>query len=162
TVPGGFGNLAQGPYSFAAGYEASALHANSFVWSDAAPPVNTHFSSTAPGQFAVRAYGGVLLAADVQIGTGASDYHRLAMGGGNSMGFLYGYFPTFPDQVNLGYNYWADAAGGHIPNTGGATSRISVGYGSIELAVGPVAGAPFTQRVYVDSTGVTVRGTFNN
>ena len=161
TVPGGYQNFAKGDYSFAAGNGASALHANSFVWGDGLAN-SSFFSSTAAGQFAVRAYGGVLLAANVQIGTNSSDYRRLAIGGGNAQGFLYGYFPTFPDQINLGYNYFADSAGGHIINTGGATSRISVGYGTIELAVGPVAGAPFTQRLYADSSGVTVRGTFNN
>ncbi len=161
TIPGGFGNFAQGDYSFAAGYGASALHANSFVWGDGL--VNSsYFSSTANGQFAVRAYGGVLLAANVQIGTGAGDYRRLALGGGNSMGFLYGYFPTFNDEIGLGYNYYADSVGGHIINTGGATSRIAVGYGTVILSVGPVAGAPFNQRLVANSAGVTVYGTFNN
>jgi hypothetical protein len=160
TVPGGFGNWAAGSGSFAAGTYAQAMHHYSFVWSDGYP--QSSFSSTAPGQFAVRAYGGVLLAADVQIGTGAGDYHRLALGGGNSLGFLYGYFPTFNDEIGLGYNYYADAFGGHIINTGGATSRIAVGYGTVTLSVGPVAGAPFTVRLLADATSVTVNGTFNN
>jgi hypothetical protein len=161
TVPGGFANLAAGYGSFAAGYGASALHANSFVWGDGFNN-SSYSSSTANGQFAVRAYGGVLLAADVQIGTGSSDYHRLALGGGNSLGFLYGYFPTFNDEIGLGYNYYADALGGHIINTGGATSRIAVGYGTVTLSVGPVAGAPFTVRLLASATGVDVYGTFNN
>lgn len=159
TVPGGFGNLAQGNSSFAAGYFAGALHDNSFVWSDGTPA----FSSTAIGQFAVRARGGVLLAGDVQIGTSSGDYHRLSLGGGNSSGFLYGSYPAFPDEVALSYNYYADAQGnGHIINTGGASSRIGLGYGTVNISVGPVNGGPFTQRIFADSSGVTVRGTFNN
>jgi hypothetical protein len=34
TIPGGYDNTASGSYSFAAGHDASATHANSFVWSD--------------------------------------------------------------------------------------------------------------------------------
>jgi hypothetical protein len=162
TIPGGFNNLAQGRYSFAAGNWAAALHDYSFVWNDGhgIPP---GFSSTAPSQFAVRAAGGVLLAADVQIGTSSADYHRLTLGGGNSLGFLYGSFPAFPDEIALGYNYYWDAGGtGHTINTGGATSRLGVGYGYIVLDVGGVNSAPTTQRLIANATGVTVTGTFNN
>lgn len=58
TVPGGFSNLAFGQYSFAAGQQAQALHAGSFVWADS---LNTNFASTAGDQFSVRALGGVRL-----------------------------------------------------------------------------------------------------
>lgn len=58
TVPGGFSNLAYGAYSFAAGQQAQALHAGSFVWADSQ---NTNFASTAGDQFNVRAQGGVRL-----------------------------------------------------------------------------------------------------
>ncbi len=54
TVPGGFANEASGAGSFAAGARAIALHNNSFVWSD-----GLRFASTQPGQFLVRAPGGV-------------------------------------------------------------------------------------------------------
>jgi hypothetical protein len=70
-VLGGFNNVASGPYSmavggsynvasglgsFAAGHQAHAAHDGSFVWADA---LGGAFSSTAPDQFNVRAYGGV-------------------------------------------------------------------------------------------------------
>ena len=63
----------------------------------------------------------------------------------------------------MGYNYYADnAGGGHISNTGGGTSRISVGYSDISLYVGGVNTAPTTIRLDATTSGVTVYGTFNN
>ena len=107
--------------------------------------------------------GGATLAGDLQIGTGAGDYRHLTLGGGNSSGFLYGSFPKFGDGIHIGYNYYADAAGGnHVINTGGATSRISAEYGEIILAVGGVNSAPTTVRLDATAAGVTVFGTFNN
>jgi len=161
TVPGGYGNWAAGYGSLAAGLYAQATHQNSFVWSDGY--LQSSFSSTAQSQFAVRANGGVLLAADVRIGTAAGDYHRLTLGGGNSDGFLYGSYQAFGDGIHLGYNYYADAAGNpYVIHSDGATSRLSVGYGTITLAIGDVGSAPTTQRLLADATGVTVNGTFNN
>lgn len=55
-IPGGRFNIANGPYSFAAGQQAQALHIGSFVWADSS---NAPFASTANDQFAVRASGGV-------------------------------------------------------------------------------------------------------
>ncbi len=55
TVPGGNENIASGSGSFAAGSQAQALNAGSFVWAD-----DTYgaFASTAANQFSVRATGG--------------------------------------------------------------------------------------------------------
>ena len=146
TVPGGDNNTASGFASFAAGANAQALHDGSFVWAD-----NTGgtFASTVSNQFSVRATGGIRLAGDVQIDNSA--YHYLSLTGGNSLGFLYGSYPALGDGIHLGYNYYADAAGnGHVINTGGATSRISAGYGSISLLTGYVNSAPFA--------GLTING----
>ena len=157
TVAGGVQNVASGYASFAAGSNANAKNNNSFVWSD-----GSDFSSSTNDQFAVHAYGGVLLAADVQIDT--STYHNLSLTGGNSIGYLYGSYPKWGDGIHLDYNYYADASGNdHIPNTGGATSRLSVGYGTISLNVSLLANSPpTTQRLLANATGVTVNGTFNN
>ena len=57
TVPGGANNTAAGVYSFAAGQNASANHAGTFVWADAS--AYTAFSSSTQNEFAVRATGGV-------------------------------------------------------------------------------------------------------
>jgi hypothetical protein len=100
---------------------------------------------------------------NIQIGLGGGDYQHVRLGGGNSDGFLYGSFPRFGDAIHLGYNYYADAGGTHrVNNTGGATSRISVGYGYIGLGTGGVNTAPTTDRLVVGTTSVTVTGTFNN
>ncbi|MGB2986652.1 MAG: tail fiber domain-containing protein [Phycisphaerae bacterium] len=56
TVPGGWGNRALGRFSFAAGYNASADHDNTFVW---ASEEEEQVTSTGPNQFIIRASGGV-------------------------------------------------------------------------------------------------------
>ncbi|MCP4712825.1 MAG: hypothetical protein GY869_29720 [Planctomycetes bacterium] len=56
VIPGGSSNTATGSYSFAAGYQANALHDGSFVWADSTGP---EFDSTGPDQFLIRAAGGV-------------------------------------------------------------------------------------------------------
>jgi hypothetical protein len=129
----------------------------SFVWSDGAS-----FSSTAASQFAVHAGGGVYLEGNVQIGTGTSDYRQLSLGGGNSTGFLYGSYPALQDGIHLGYNYYYDSTGtGHLINSSGGTSRLSLGYGTVSLYVGGTGAAPSTERLLANTTGVTVYGTFN-
>lgn len=55
TIPGGYGNSAGGEYGFAAGFQASAAHQGTFVWSDS----NDGFASTGPDQFLIDASGGV-------------------------------------------------------------------------------------------------------
>jgi hypothetical protein len=103
-----------------------------------------------------------VLAADVALSGGAA-YHNLSLSGGNSLGYLYGSYPALADGVHLGYNWYYDATGtGHAINSGGATSRLSVGYGFVGLYVGGVDGAPTTERLYANGSGVTVYGTFNN
>ena len=167
TLPGGYQNVASGDYSFAAGSSARALHRGSFVWSDSSPG---SFSSTGTNQFCVRANGGVslnsvagvTLAGNVQIGINNVDYRQVRLGGGNSAGFLYGSYPVFGDGIHLSYNYYADT-GGHAINSGGPTSRVTVGYGRVTLAVGNINQGPYTEKLTVDYlSGVTVTGTFNN
>jgi hypothetical protein len=159
TVAGGEQNTAAGTASFAAGTGAQALHDNAFVWSDGSPGT---FGSTGINQFSVRAAGGIRLAGDVQLSGGAS-YHNLSLSGGNSTGYLYGSYGFFGDGIHLGYNFYADSNGqGHIINTGGGTSRISVGYGFVGIYVGDVNTLPGTQRLLADATHIEVNGTFNN
>jgi trimeric autotransporter adhesin len=160
TVGGGGDNTAYGEYSFAAGHEAMAVTDGSFVWSDYS---GGSFSSTVANQFAVSAAGGVVLAADVAMVGGANSYHNFSLSGGNALGYLYGSFPALADGIHLGYNYYYDNSGnGHVANSGGATSRLTAGYGFVGIYIGAVNGAPTTQRLLANSTGVTVNGTFNN
>ena len=159
TIPGGGFNVADHYFSFAAGNNAHAVNNYSFVWSDGYG--GTAFSSTADAQFAVEAHGGVLLAADVQLSP--DTYHNLSLTGGNAIGYLYGSYPALGDGIHLGYNWYYDAAGtGHVSNSGGATSRLSLQYGQIVLAIGGVGMAPSTNRLVANASGVTVYGTFNN
>jgi hypothetical protein len=61
AIPGGGGNSATAPYSFAAGFQAHALHASTFVWSDGpGGPQGGGTSSTRTQQFLVRANGGAV------------------------------------------------------------------------------------------------------
>ena len=59
TVPGGAFNTAGGDFSFAGGFNASALHAGTFVWGDDSS--GRVFASTAANQFLIRAAGGVAI-----------------------------------------------------------------------------------------------------
>jgi hypothetical protein len=125
------------------------------------------------GLIGTLASGGATLSGNLQLGGNlqlvgnlafdTSAYRNLSMTGGNSTGYLYGSFPALGDGVHLGYNYYYDAGGaGHLINTGGGTSRLSVGYSDIALFVGAVNTSPNTIRLDATTTGVTVYGTFNN
>ncbi|MGC3960618.1 MAG: hypothetical protein QM813_22605 [Verrucomicrobiota bacterium] len=56
VIPGGWSNSATANYTFAAGYNARATNAGSFVWADGQ---GTPFSSSNTNQFNVRANGGI-------------------------------------------------------------------------------------------------------
>ena len=72
TVPGGAENQATGGYSFAAGAQASATHAGSFVWSS-----GTATDSWGANTFTVRSHGGARFYSAAGTGTGV----QLAAGG---------------------------------------------------------------------------------
>jgi hypothetical protein len=55
TIPGGYSNTITSDYSFAAGYQAHAVHQGSFVWSDS---FGGGVTSQRDNQFLVDAYGG--------------------------------------------------------------------------------------------------------
>ena len=75
-MPGGRSNTAAGYYSFAAGRRAKANHDGTFVFTD---NTDADFSSTAVGQFLIRASGGV------GIGT-TSPKSKLQVDGGVQVG----------------------------------------------------------------------------
>ncbi|MFZ1682520.1 MAG: tail fiber domain-containing protein [Candidatus Zixiibacteriota bacterium] len=93
------------------------------------------------------------VAGSMEIGTTSADYQYLRMGGGNSSGFLYGSYPNFGDGIHLGYNYAGGSTSGTyiLPNWGGGTSRLSLGYGDIGLYVEATAVAPSFPCLYVAS-----------
>ena len=75
TILGGYHNIVAGPYSLAAGWQANAMHAQTFVWSDGSYPT----TSTANNQFMVRCNGGAIF----YTGGGTSTGVQLASGGGS-------------------------------------------------------------------------------
>ncbi|MSR88200.1 MAG: hypothetical protein EXS67_00915 [Candidatus Margulisbacteria bacterium] len=79
VVAGGFKNKAKGIHSFAAGHQALALHAGSFVWSDYSPTASeTSFKSVMSNQFVIRATNGVGIGTNLTAGNGltvASDFN---------------------------------------------------------------------------------------
>ena len=75
TIAGGYGNIASGDFSFAGGADARAIHNGSFVWANQlAIPI----SSTAIGQFLVRATGGISMTTNAAGTTGCN----ISAGGG--------------------------------------------------------------------------------
>jgi hypothetical protein len=96
---------------------------------------------------------------DMEIGVSSADYQHLRLGGGNSYGYLYGSYPWLGDGIHLGYNYYADASGvGHIHNTGGQCSRLTMGYGTILFATAGI-NTPPVNRMIVDQNGRIGMGT---
>ena len=88
--------------------------------------------------------GTLTVAGDIAMAGGTNVYHNFSLSGGNSTGFLYGSYPAFGDGIHLGYNFYADNNGSnHVINTGGGTSRISAGYGTISLLTGNPGQVPF-------------------
>jgi hypothetical protein len=74
TVPGGVLNYAYGYYSFAAGQQAQALNAGSFVWADSQ---NAPFTSTGSDQFCVRAQGGAQFSTNTSLFFGSQTRQML-------------------------------------------------------------------------------------
>lgn len=88
-----------------------------------------------------------------------SGYQQFSLIGGNSLGFLYGCFAKYSDGIHLGYNFYNDNTTNTIFNTGGATSRITMGYGYIALYTGAVNTEPTTLGIYQNLTGSVGIGT---
>jgi hypothetical protein len=108
TVPGGQSNLAQGTASFAAGYDAAALHNGAFVWADA---IGTPISSTVANQFVVRASNGVSLTVDaggskaIDVGEHYRDNAIVAWGKVSSAGAISADFGVITVTHNATGNY---------------------------------------------------------
>ncbi|HEV8538738.1 MAG TPA: tail fiber domain-containing protein [Bacteroidota bacterium] len=101
------------------------------------------------------------IAGSMEIGTSAGDYRHLRIGGGNSSGFLYGSYAAHGDGIQMGYNCYFDATGNQvIPNIGGATSRLSLGYGRIGLWIGGVNHSPNAPGIVISDIGRVGIGTY--
>jgi len=62
TIPGGYMNVANAGYTFAAGSQAQALHEGAFAWADSQ---DGPFASTGINTFCIRAGGGVFISGSV-------------------------------------------------------------------------------------------------
>ena len=94
---------------------------------------NVGLGTTAPNEK-------LTVAGSMEVGTGSGDYQHLRVGGGNSSGFLWGDYGAYGDGIHLGYNFYSSPGYFHIPNPGGGTSKLTVGYGMISMSTaGPGA-----------------------
>ena len=85
----------------------------------------------------------ITIDANAQFGTASNQYRYLRFGGGNSSGYIYGYFPTLADGVHFGYNYYIDSTGtAYIPQPAQGTSRFTVRYEGFTFAAGSGGLAP--------------------
>jgi acyl-[acyl carrier protein]--UDP-N-acetylglucosamine O-acyltransferase len=87
-----------------------------------------------------------------------SIYRRISMGGGNSVGHLFGAFNGgFSDGIHLSYNaYYTDSSGWQFNRTtpvNALASMISARYGRVEFSTREIAGLPPIPRMVVDSIG---------
>ena len=86
---------------------------------------------------------GHLSTGDIELTASDATYHSIRLGGGNSTGYLFGYYPTLADGIHLTYNNaYLNSSTITIPNTGGGTSRVTCGYGLVSLCAGGVDVAP--------------------
>jgi len=98
-----------------------------------------------------------------------TNYSALGLLGGNSYGYMYGAFNSLGDGIHLSYNHincnLGTSANGdirsYIPNVGGGTSQLDLGYGQIQFAVGNSNTVPRT-KMFVNSNGLTIANPNSN
>jgi hypothetical protein len=93
------------------------------------------------------------VAGNMELGTRSADYQHFRIGGGNSSGFLYGAFAKYGDGIHMGYNFYNDNSSNQIPNVAGATSRITMQFGQIQLHTGGVNTEPNNNALCINSAG---------
>jgi hypothetical protein len=93
------------------------------------------------------------VAGNMELGTRHADYQHFRLGGGNSSGFLYGAFAKYSDGIHMGYNFYNDNSSNQIPNAAGATSRISMNFGQIQLHTGGVNTEPNNKALCITNNG---------
>lgn len=94
-----------------------------------------------------------LTSGNLALGTNASTYNNIRVGGGNSYGYIYGAFAKYGDGMHLGYNFFNDNTNNVIHNGAGLTSRLTIGYANMAAYVGTFGTEPTTVGWYVNSSG---------
>jgi len=87
--------------------------------------------------------GGKSLALGYNVATSGWQNSRLALIGYTSYGYLFGAY-ALVDGINLAYNYYHDGATETVPNYYQGTSRITLGFGYVNLYAGTTNTAPTT------------------
>ena len=111
----------------------------------------------------VSSSGDTVFRGGVRLGTATNDYKPFLIGGGNSLGSIYGDFPLLGDGVHFGYNYYISNGSPIIVKTDPATgtSRITAGYGTVGIYTGAANTAPNILGYYQNSVGRVGIGTSN-
>lgn len=120
------------------GYKGSSNNAGSLIF-------KTHSTQNTPTTaLTLWSDQNAIFAQNVYLGSNASDYRRVRLGGGNQFGYLFTSFPGTGDGIELGYNFYYDSSGtGQIGTTGGGTAYFQVGYGEFKwFAANAGAGNP--------------------
>jgi hypothetical protein len=123
----------------------------------------TASTSTTTGALVVA--GGAGIGGDVNIGGSIkmgqfnTTYRQFSLGGGNSYGYLYGCYNKYGDAIHIGYNFYNDNASNQIYSAGGATSRLTLGYGTIGCYTGVVNTEPTNLGYFQNSSGQVGIGT---
>ncbi len=106
------------------------------------------------------------VAGDMELGTATGDYRHVRLHAGSTDGFLYSGSSTSPfvsDGIHLGFNHFIDTAGTSQVLSEAATSRISLGAGTISLATQSAGtsgvGQPPVNRMVVNAAGNVGIGT---
>ena len=126
--------------------------------------VNGSFGTPQTGTISLTTAQSIETTSSVVFGTvslgGNAIYGRYQLGGGNSSGYLYGCFAKYDDGIHLGYNFYNNNTSNVITNSGGETSRMSFGYGTIGAYIGAINTEPTTVGWYVNkSAQVGIRKT---
>jgi hypothetical protein len=103
--------------------------------------------------------GAVNIGGSIKMGQFNTTYRQFSLGGGNSYGYLYGCYAKYGDAIHIGYNFYNDNASNQIYSAGGATSRLTLGYGTIGCYTGGVNTEPTNLGYFQNSSGLVGIGT---
>jgi hypothetical protein len=74
------------------------------------------------------------VAGNIALGPANNQYRYMSIGGGNSLGYIYGSYSGLGDGIHLGYNSYYSSAGSFVTRNAFASTRLSLGYNYISLA----------------------------
>ena len=143
TNPNSFSHYGFGVNSYTLRYQTSASD-NSHKFYGGSTLFAT-INSSGVTTSSVAATAGINIAQYLSLGynveTSGWQNARMALIGGSSYGYFFSAYNLF-DGINLAYNYYHDNSSGSIPNAGGATSRIALGFGYVNMYAGATNTAP--------------------